>query len=97
MTQMEAWALSVERRSMELTRTNRSLRTASEKSKKVTTTSSTRPGMCCDRQVVHAVHCNQMSAKGGWDLKKRDFFKAKAERLVELLGEAELAHMKTRR
>ena len=33
--QMEAWALSVERRSMELTRTNRALRIASEQHKKV--------------------------------------------------------------
>ena len=41
MMQMEAWALSVERRSMELTRTNRSLRTASEKSMKVIGISST--------------------------------------------------------
>lgn len=32
---MEAWALSVERRSMELTRTNRTLRLASEQHKKV--------------------------------------------------------------
>ena len=34
-TQMEAWALSVERRSMELTLTNRTLRVASEQHKKV--------------------------------------------------------------
>jgi hypothetical protein len=34
-SQMEAWALSVERRSMELTRTNRTLRAASEQHKKV--------------------------------------------------------------
>ena len=33
--QMETWAMSVERRSTELTRTNRSLRAASEQTKKV--------------------------------------------------------------
>ena len=33
--QMEAWAMSVDRRSTELTRTNRALRAASEQTKKV--------------------------------------------------------------
>jgi hypothetical protein len=36
MSQMELWAKSVERRSLELTRTNRQLRATMEKSKRVT-------------------------------------------------------------
>ena len=93
--QMEAWALSVERRSMELTRTNRSLRAASEKCKKVTPSPPNgqslqhgKDGSCALKTMHDAVGAN---------LQEAEFFKAKAERQAELLGKAELARMEADR